>query len=213
MQTFGAGHHVFRVRVQGGAAVMAKVDILREYITEVLAGFDNKNAGKDGIGGNLHYMGSTTGDAGVRQQNGNVLTDEEAEDDERDQDVKKAACCLILSHDGHILAVSRKDDPSMWGFPGGKVDGDEDPADAAARALQEETGWTATDLHLVHRSMDSNGFEVSTYACEADGEINTPESGLVRWVKPSVLLDPNSSPWVDYNREVFTRVGLVKSAR
>ena len=115
--------------------------LLREYIQEVLVGFGNKQYGKDGVAGPLHPTGAATGDAGVRPQaSSNVLEDEDAEEAAQEQGAKCAACCLILTNDGHALAVSRKNDPSAFGLPGGKVDPGETPEQAAARELQEETG-------------------------------------------------------------------------
>lgn len=183
--------------------------LLRQYITEVMAGFDNKNAGKDGIGGNLHYMGSTQGDAGVRA-NTNVLDDEANEEQQEKQDEKGAACCLVMGEDGTVLAVSRKDDPTMWGMPGGKIDPGEDAETAAARELQEETGLTAKDLHLVFKRKDAQGYTTYTFATEVEGHIDTPESGVIRWVHPDVLLDPSSSPYVEYNAALFKRVGVLQ---
>lgn len=177
---------------------------LRRLIREILDGYGNKNLGRDGVAGNLRYDVPTTGHKGS-----NVLFDEEADDQKEKQSAKQAACCLITKSDGRVLAVSRRDDPTMWGLPGGKVDAGETPEQAAARELQEETGLIAHDLNLVITQTDSQGYETSTFACKVDGEIGTDEEGLIRWVEPAVLLDPSSSPFVDYNQALFKKLGTI----
>lgn len=183
--------------------------LLRTYIREVLTGFGDMEAGKDGVGSDLFPTGMGTGDAGVlATAHDNILDDEEADEQQQKQNAKLAACCLILSHDGHVLAVSRKNDPTAFGMPGGKVDPGENPKQAAARELQEETGLTATKLSLVFVHKEGDGFTTYTYACEVEGEINTPESGVVRWVKPDVLFN---GPFGSYNKRLWAKLGLPTS--
>ena len=118
---------------------------------------------------------------------------------------KLAACCLILSDDGKVLAVSRKDDPTAFGLPGGKVDPGETPAQAAARELREETGLVASNLRPVFVRGEGDGYTTHTFACEVEGEINTSESGAVRWVRPEVLF---AGPFGEYNRRLWSKLGL-----
>lgn len=183
-----------------GWNVMKNESLLRRYIKEVLDGFGNKNFSKDG---NLRY------DVPILKRGGNVLTDEDEDAENADQSTMKAATCLIISDDGKILAVSRRDDPTQWGLPGGKVDDGEEPIQAASRELAEETGLVAVRLHPVFSCGDSEGFETTTFACEASGEINTKEEGVIRWVDVSVLLDPSSSPFAEYNQKLFSKLDMV----
>ena len=168
---------------------MANDKLLREFINEVLTGFNNMSMGAGGATGNLHADGEGQADSQVLKRNGNVLTDEDQDEDAELQGGPHAACCLILSDDGQVLAVSRKDDPSAFGMPGGKVDPGETAMQAAARELQEETGLTAKKLHKVFVRKEDDGFTCTTFACEPEGQINTEESGVIRWVHPQVLFN------------------------
>jgi 8-oxo-dGTP pyrophosphatase MutT (NUDIX family) len=181
--------------------------ILKEFITEVLAGL-NSNPSTDSGGGNpLYTTGRDDADSGVRPGAGkNVNADSEDDAQAANQDAHAAACCLILNDDGEVLAVSRKDAPDQFGLPGGKIEpGGETPEQAAARELQEETGLTAKSLHQVFVRTDGDGFVTHTFACEPEGQIDTDEAGVVRWVHPEVLFN---GPFGDYNRELWAHLGL-----
>lgn len=128
-----------------------------------------------------------------------TLSDEE----EEFNNLKQAACVLIQSDEGLILAVSRKDNPEAFGLPGGKVDPGEDAKTAAARELKEETGLIATNLNLIFQREDV-GSMCSTFAGEISGEIDTNESGVIRWVTIDVLLE---GPYSDYNKALFKHLG------
>lgn len=177
--------------------------LLRQLVLEVLNGFGNKSLGSNDSGSNLRY------DVPVKAST-NVLDDEEAEEQEAKQNTKQAACCLILSDDGLVLAVSRKDDPTAFGLPGGKVDPGEDAMTAAARELKEETGLIATALRPVFTRKEHDGFTSTTFATEVEGQINTPETGVIRWVTPEVLF---AGPFGEYNRRLWAHLGLPTSAK
>lgn len=170
------------------------VELIRQLVAEVISGAMQGGRRFD-TPGNLRYG------TPVIRKGGNVLDDEEAED----QTIPKAATCLIRRKDGKILAVSRRDDPNDFGLPGGKVDPGETSEDAAARELQEETGLTANSLSPVFSMVDAHGFLTTTFSCSVAGNIDTEEEGVVKWVEPEVLL---SGSFVDYNKALFKELGI-----
>lgn len=173
--------------------------LIRTLIREVLDGFGNKGAGKDGVPSNLRY------DVPVLKRGGNVLDDERQEEDVAKQDGPLAATVLCVAEDGKVLAVSRRDDPTAFGLPGGKVDPGESPMEAAARELYEETGLTATDLNPVFVRSEGDGYTTTTFVGKVSGNIKTDEEGVVRWVDREVLFN---GPFGEYNRKLFAKLGL-----
>jgi 8-oxo-dGTP pyrophosphatase MutT (NUDIX family) len=189
----------------------ARNKLLKKFITEVLAGL-NSNPSFNAGGNGLYTTGRDDADSNVRPgASKNVNADFEDDEAETIQSEHQAACCLIIKDDGSgkILAVSRRDDASQMGFPGGKVDaGGETAKQAAARELIEETGLTASSLSLVFSDIDGQGFVTSTFACKVSGHIHTDEEGVIKWVDPSVLMDPTTSPFSEYNTKLFNHLGL-----
>ena len=53
----------------------------------------------------------------------------------------------IIEERGKLLLIKRSDDstffPGKWDFPGGKINGDEDTSESAARETKEETSLDA----------------------------------------------------------------------
>lgn len=177
-----------------------KETLLRTLVREVLDGFGNKNLGKDGVGGNMRY------DVAVRAGGStNVLNDEANEEQQEKQSKLWAAVVLCIADDGKVLAVSRRDDPTAFGLPGGKVDPGETAEEAAARELHEETGLTVTDLKQVFVREEADGYTTTTFVGNVSGQINTDEEGIVKWVDRKELLN---GPFASYNTKLFTKLGL-----
>jgi len=116
---------------------------------------------------------------------------------------KKAAIVFIQNEKGLVLSVSRKDDASKIGLPGGKVDFPETASQAAKRELFEETGLVATNLQKIFSRVDKQGYETTTFVGSITGTIHSDEEGKIQWVTRKMLLNPQISPFADYNQELF----------
>jgi ADP-ribose pyrophosphatase len=71
------------------------------------------------------------------------------------------AVAVIAIVDGKLLTVEQYRKPLnrfLVEIPAGKLDGGEDPADAAKRELKEETGYSCDNITLLHSMATSPGF-------------------------------------------------------
>jgi 8-oxo-dGTP diphosphatase len=116
----------------------------------------------------------------------------------------RAACTVVLSPSRTlVLAVSRKDDRTKFGLPGGKVDPGETVRQCAVRETHEETGLL---VHVVRKVFDGlcEGEVPHDTACylamAEDWSGETKESGKVEWVSWDVLF---RGPFSKYNRAVY----------
>ena len=173
---------------------------LRTFINEFFGnGFGNKSLGRDGIPRNLRYDVPIPPTAHF-----STIDDVEMQHD----DLPKAACCLIRRKDGKVLAVSRGNDLTQWGMPGGHVEQGEDVEDGAARELWEETGIIADKMTPLFVGVEKNGgFEVTTFSCTGHGKMRSSEEGQVRWVDPKVLIN---GPFGEYARKLFDQLGALE---
>jgi len=100
-----------------------------------------------------------------------------------------SASVVVVEEDGLILAVSRKDNHSDLGLPGGKIESGETPITAACRETVEETGCTLCNPHLVGIA-DVGSIKVFIYRAEIFGSVQefvNSEGALVKWVKPEEI--------------------------
>lgn len=86
------------------------------------------------------------------------------------QRIKAAGIVLHCPETDHVLILRRVSD-DYWGIPGGYVEHDESPEDAAIRELVEETGFAAPEPDMLSLVGDNRGYRV--FVVEVD-EFSTP---------------------------------------
>ena len=94
-------------------------------------------------------------------------------------DEQGRSCFLMVRQFRHGLGRA------VWEFPGGMVDEGEDAAVAAARELEEETGWKAASLVFVGATNPNPSFmtnQVSTFRAEGltPGQLHLDDNEHVR---------------------------------
>jgi 8-oxo-dGTP pyrophosphatase MutT (NUDIX family) len=100
-----------------------------------------------------------------------------------------SASVIIVCQGDLILAVSRRDDHSDLGLPGGKIEAGETPLTAACREAVEETGATLCNPFLIGIA-DVGAIKVFIYRAEIFGDVHehvNSEGALVKWVLPEVI--------------------------
>jgi 8-oxo-dGTP pyrophosphatase MutT (NUDIX family) len=106
--------------------------------------------------------------------------------------MRRAAMAVVLDDPGERVLLMRRHrfivDRWVWELPGGYVDDGEDPADAAAREVQEETGWHPRRLEYVLSCQPMIGnadYPQDLYlahGAELAGEPEIDETAKVGWV-------------------------------
>ena len=117
---------------------------------------------------------------------------------------KKRAVTALIFNDNKILGVSRKDDLTKMGLPGGKVEPGESLADAIKRETIEETGLEIVVIERIYQRMDGE-YECTTFLCSlvqshTGDQFPTNESGRVAWVTWEDLFNGAFS---EYNLALF----------
>ncbi|HEV7897913.1 MAG TPA: NUDIX domain-containing protein [Planosporangium sp.] len=125
--------------------------------------------------------------------------------------VLRLASVLLVNQDGAVLLQLREPDarmdPDRWGLPGGHVESGEDPALAARRELQEETGLRVHgDLSLFRHEtfparlspgvhIDWHVFRGATVARQEDLVLG--EGAALRFVAPAEVVGLRLASRVD----------------
>lgn len=108
----------------------------------------------------------------------------------------------ILSKEGKVLAVSRKNNKNDFGLPGGKVESGETVQEALVREVLEETGFLCEDSSLSNSS-EYNGAIVHCFEIHKFRKLeDSKEDGVIKWVSRDFLKQPIHSFW-DYNEKVL----------
>ncbi len=116
---------------------------------------------------------------------------------------KYAVCALVLNSEGLILGVSRKDDHTAFGVPGGKVEDNETVEEALHREMLEETGYHIIIGDELPFISDVDGYTTATFKVKIDTDAiqyQVTETGVVKYVSKQTLLD---GPFGQYNKQLF----------
>lgn len=127
--------------------------------------------------------------------------------------MREAAVMLVIKN-GLILAISRRDNPNIFGLPGGKVDPGETHMEAAIREAQEETNIVVTActkiFERVEEPITPDGLPFYTYcfyALDWEGTPKNSEEGLVDWLFESeltrTLSEGGKGAFADYNKQTL----------
>lgn len=125
--------------------------------------------------------------------------------------IKKSVCGILKIGDSY-LAVSRKDNPNDFGFPGVKVDDGENVQDALIRECIEETGYNIFINNSVTPFVDQCGeFTAYTYLIEISDKtrllVHPKETGVVKFVSVDDLI---AGSFGDYNRKALKYFGYTE---
>jgi len=110
--------------------------------------------------------------------------------------MKQSVQVVLLNEYNEVLAVSRKDNHSDMGLVGGKVDPEDmgNLINAAYRETKEETGLEISNFRMIF-SMYKHGYMGYTYLCDYEGEIQTDEPHIVKWVGFNEVIAGTFGEW------------------
>ena len=107
--------------------------------------------------------------------------------------MREAAVMLVIK-DGLILSVSRKEDHTRFGLPGGKRENFESMKDCAIREIKEETSIVVKEAELIFIRNEPPMFKGGEYFCTYcflatswEGESKNSEDSIVTWLTADQL--------------------------
>jgi 8-oxo-dGTP diphosphatase len=112
-----------------------------------------------------------------------------------------AAAVALVDKDGRVLIAKRPEGkimPGYWEFPGGKLEGNETPEQAAKREVKEEIGVSLgcfAPLSFISEKRDGYHVIVYVFVCrEWQGTAEGKEEQELKWVRPMALAQENLLP-------------------
>lgn len=123
---------------------------------------------------------------------------------------KLAATALIYKDsifNGKVLGVSRKNDITDFGLPGGKVEKGESLYHAMVREVKEETGLSVLSAEPLFFREDGEFVAVVFIVKEYEGELNSEESGKIEWIEFDEL---KKGSFGSYNTALENHINFIK---
>jgi 8-oxo-dGTP pyrophosphatase MutT (NUDIX family) len=124
-----------------------------------------------------------------------------------EENLKITAQLVIINDDGYVLCVSRKDNHSSMGLPGGKMEEQDmgNPHLTAIRETLEETGISVNLLdipkdNLIFATHKYGSMSYTYLARNYYGEIDYDEPHAVKWGTFQDLIDGSFG---EYNKQVY----------
>jgi 8-oxo-dGTP diphosphatase len=114
---------------------------------------------------------------------------------------KKASIVIILKNNKEFLSVSLHKDHSDMNMPGGMVEKNETPEQAAIREVKEETGLEVKNLKSLYQAMEDDIMVYTYYTFDYEGEIFTVENHKIEWLALEEL--NKSKSWPEYNKTCY----------
>jgi 8-oxo-dGTP pyrophosphatase MutT (NUDIX family) len=125
---------------------------------------------------------------------------------------RHAVCFLLMNDKGEVLAISRGNDTTAWGLPGGKVEANESLDVAVVRETYEETGYVIAAPQSVYTAFvpGETNFVCTTFIAHVvaqapDAPRSDPFEGEVQWVHPRVVA---KGPFAEYNQALFAHLNI-----
>lgn len=122
-----------------------------------------------------------------------------------------AVTALVINEVDQILSVSRKDNHTDFGLPGGKIEPNELPEVALKRELCEETGLIVEEMHeLFNAPTFSERDELyctTFYVTKYSGVPQSLEGAVVTWLDKNELVSEKSS-FANYNKRLFEHIKM-----
>ena len=124
----------------------------------------------------------------------------------------REAGVMLIIKDGLILGITRRNDRTKYGLPGGKFDsseGDQTSMDTAIRETKEETGIIVNSCSFVYQRVElgdgpdgEDFYSTCYYATQWEGEPQNSEEGNVAWLTYKEITSTKAA-FGDYNKQML----------